>query len=432
MKKKDWITLLHSIHQGNCILMLGPDIECVTSNGKPCTLQNLLSQTLADDLESFYIDSGNLNHTAQLYNAESGRNALEPRVVDFYFKKRKIEKKLYSQLASLPFHLIINSTHDLLILDALKEIGKSPIEEYYHFRGERRRLVQTGDVCSPLVYYIYGSIKKPESLVLTEDNLLELLVAVISNERPLPDNIRSKLRDKETSFLFLGFGFKHWYLRILLYLLTAKGTNETRSFAFENFHKKYMTDFQQIVLFYKNGYKIEVFNKDVLRFVDELSQKNKDFSKTKKEKNLEIKHLGPIPKVFISYASDDQLYSEELHNRLVEAGIEPWLDKKNLRGGDDWDDIITDLIRDVDYFIIIQSETLSQRNEGYVNVEIKAALKRQKFFRQGILFFVPVRVDSSMLRSELKKFHVNDLRRKDGYKDLIDSIKRDFQLRQRG
>ena len=39
---------------------------------------------------------------------------------------------------------------------------------------------------------------------------------------------------------------------------------------------------------------------------------------------------------FISYASQDLAFAEELHRRLVEAGLSVWFDKARLRPGCNW------------------------------------------------------------------------------------------------
>lgn len=430
LSETEWGALLHGIHKGNCILMLGPNIEYIRNNGNGCTLQNLLAQQLADEMENPPQDCSNFFHLAQLYNLEFGRNALEPMVMDFYCKKKETEYALFSRLASLPFHLIISSNHNLLILEALKKAGKEAICEYYHFRGPKALLVHEGNESCPLVYYLYGSVSDPGSLVLTEDNLLEFLETIISGKRPLPDNIRSKFKKKETSFLFLGFGFKNWFLRILIHLI-LKRNSENRSFALERFYKTSPIDFQQMVIFYKSGYKIKIIDKNVHDFVEELWRRNKG-PRVIKEKGLtHIPYSATAPKIFISYASDDKVYSKELHTQLVNAGFDPWLDKQKLRGGDQWDDIIKDIIQKVDYFVVIQSKALSDRIKGYVNAEINIALEWQKRFREGIRFIIPVMIDDSPARTVLKEFHMIDLREKDGYKELISSIKRDYQRRQR-
>ncbi|HAO20607.1 MAG TPA: hypothetical protein DCQ37_09125, partial [Desulfobacteraceae bacterium] len=73
----------------------------------------------------------------------------------------------------------------------------------------------------------------PESLVMTENDLLDFLVSVISKAPGLPASITSELNSTDKNFLFLGFGFKHWYLRILLHVLAGNSHKKSRSFALE-------------------------------------------------------------------------------------------------------------------------------------------------------------------------------------------------------
>src|SRR5271165_3007662 len=42
------------------------------------------------------------------------------------------------------------------------------------------------------------------------------------------------------------------------------------------------------------------------------------------------------PRVFISYASEDVAYAQQLYEKLKAKGFRPWLDKKNLLSGQTW------------------------------------------------------------------------------------------------
>src|SRR5947209_301294 len=45
---------------------------------------------------------------------------------------------------------------------------------------------------------------------------------------------------------------------------------------------------------------------------------------------------SPSMDVFISYASDDLRFAEEVHRRLTAAGLSVWFDKARLRRGFEW------------------------------------------------------------------------------------------------
>jgi hypothetical protein len=136
------------------------------------------------------------------------------------------------------------------------------------------------------------------------------------------------------------------------------------------------------------------------------------------------------PHVFISYVHDNQAYALSLYNKLQEADIKPWLDKEKLRGGDNWDKEINKVIKQVDYFVALQSNDLVKRQIGYVNREICEALDRSKEFR-GLQFIIPVRIDDSPFIEEFRHLHTIDLTDDKNLNELITTIKRDFAKRRK-
>ena len=65
-------------------------------------------------------------------------------------------------------------------------------------------------------------------MVLNDKNLLDYLVRVIKESPPLPDAVRATVRAPSTVFLFVGFGFHNWWLRLLLKVLEMTGGGESR------------------------------------------------------------------------------------------------------------------------------------------------------------------------------------------------------------
>ncbi len=131
------------------------------------------------------------------------------------------------------------------------------------------------------------------------------------------------------------------------------------------------------------------------------------------------------PKVFVCHASEDADRAREVHDALKRAGIEPWLDRKSLRGGDDWDAMIEATIKEVDYFVVLNSRALAakSREASYVNKEINEALEAKKW-RLVKHFIIPVRVDDAPLLDVLSDYHAVDLNAPDGPRDLVRAIKR--------
>ncbi len=128
------------------------------------------------------------------------------------------------------------------------------------------------------------------------------------------------------------------------------------------------------------------------------------------------------PKVFISYAHEDQRAAERLYRDLKKMGLEPWLDKLKLLPGQNWEIEIKNAIKDSRYFIPLFSVT-SVSKIGFVQNEFKTALDYFKQFPPGTIFAIPVRLnDCKIPYEELKSIHRVDLF--PNWKEGIDNIEK--------
>lgn len=113
--------------------------------------------------------------------------------------------------------------------------------------------------------------------------------------------------------------------------------------------------------------------------------------------------------VFISYARDDAVDAQKLYTDLKAAGAEPWLDQKNLRGGQRWESVIRDAISRCQYFIaLLSSRSVDKR--GYVQKEVRQALDLLERVPELDIFVIPVRLDACQPSiSKLKELHWIDV-----------------------
>ena len=429
---ENWEALIYAIKKNKCILMLGPDTAIEKVGGQPRLLTESLANQLAEKLKSETrkrINSNDLAQVSQYYAIEKGHNTLKVRAESFYKEKQDLCSDLHRDLAALPFYFTITTTPDAMLVNALEKNKKEPVINWYNFNGENPGMVQMGTVEKPLVFYLYGSVSEPESLMLTENDLLDFLVALSSEKWPLPNNIRSELKNGDKSFLFMGFGFKHWYLRILLHVLQGGNKKNSRSFALEKFPPDNTADLQRTVFFFKKSdYKIHIFKEDFNDFAAQLRERFGQCSPTV----ISRFEAANEPEVFICHASEDKDYAAALYEKLKHAGIRPWLDRENLRGGDEWDRKIRDTIKKVDYFAVLQTKELANKTIGYVNREINIALDRREEFQRGTTrFVIPVKIEPCPLREDLKRLQTIDLIDKANIKTLIDTIQRDFEKRKK-
>jgi TolB-like protein len=103
--------------------------------------------------------------------------------------------------------------------------------------------------------------------------------------------------------------------------------------------------------------------------------------------------------VFLSYASEDARAAKRICDALRAAGVEVWLDKSELRGGDAWDRQIRARIHDCRLFIAVISAHTERRDEGYFRREWKLAVDRTRDMAENRPFIVPVVIDNKQERA---------------------------------
>jgi hypothetical protein len=124
-------------------------------------------------------------------------------------------------LARLRLPIYITANQSDLLARALEQEGAEPQvrlcpwnrqipPEQYHFD-------ETPNCDRPLVYHLFGHLKLPESLVITEDDYFDYLIGVKDNWDLLPKALRGALYS--TSLLFLGFRMDDWTFRTFFRIL---------------------------------------------------------------------------------------------------------------------------------------------------------------------------------------------------------------------
>ncbi len=99
------------------------------------------------------------------------------------------------------------------------------------------------------------------------------------------------------------------------------------------------------------------------------------------------------PKVFISYAREDSNQAEKLYADLMSAGIDTWLDTKNIPPGIEWATAIRKAINDSRYFLALLSNN-SVEKRGHVQKELRAALEILDEFPETQVYLIPIRLEA--------------------------------------
>ncbi|MGL4461359.1 MAG: toll/interleukin-1 receptor domain-containing protein [Planctomycetia bacterium] len=117
-----------------------------------------------------------------------------------------------------------------------------------------------------------------------------------------------------------------------------------------------------------------------------------------------------MPRIFLSYASEDHELAERLAKALENRpDISVWRDKDDLRGGEEWEPRLNREIADSDFFVPLISSAFVARPR-FAHNEVRTAI--QEATRRGATarFIVPVRLDECDLYfDELRTLHCIDL-----------------------
>jgi len=127
--------------------------------------------------------------------------------------------------------------------------------------------------------------------------------------------------------------------------------------------------------------------------------------------------------IFISYATEDYLRVADLVRKLNDAGFSTWLDKADLKPGQQWELEIERAIRDCRIFIACLSNSAINKR-GHVQSELKQAMKAWERVPEGQVFMVPVRLEECDIPHSLEKFHCADMFQGNGTTLLIESLRR--------
>jgi len=140
---------------------------------------------------------------------------------------------------------------------------------------------------NPLVYHLHGHYDTPQSMVLTEDDYLNFMVNLSSDQNFLPPAIRTALAG--TSLLFIGYSLSDWNFRVLFRGLigsqaaglgytsvavqlapSAADNSEKGKMDAQRYLDTYFEKIQQV--------KVRVYWGDIKEFATELRQRWEDFS----------------------------------------------------------------------------------------------------------------------------------------------------------
>jgi hypothetical protein len=124
-------------------------------------------------------------------------------------------------LADLPLPVYITTNYDDFMVRALRARGKQPERELLKWNSYTKGKDSVFDAepsyepakDRPVVFHFHGHDEISESLVLTEDDYLDLLVNISQDPTLIPPLIQQAMAN--TSLIFIGYSLNDWSFRVI-------------------------------------------------------------------------------------------------------------------------------------------------------------------------------------------------------------------------
>lgn len=126
-------------------------------------------------------------------------------------------------------------------------------------------------------------------------------------------------------------------------------------------------------------------------------------------------------RAFLCHTSSDKHSVQKLYRRLVDDGIDAWLDQEKLVPGQNWELEIKRAVRNSDVVIVCLSAK-SITKEGFVQKEIRFALDFAEEKPDGTIFIIPARLEVCDVPERMNGFQWVDLFQQSGYEKLKSAL----------
>lgn len=216
----DWALLLRRISQGKCTPLLGPGLlEGVQPPSSE--LAHRWAENFGYPLDDYY----DLSRVAQFIATQYDMDFLKRMLADSYSAAggsagSKDVDEPHRVLADLPLPVYLTTNYDDFMVNALKRASKTGVSEICRWKKILRDEKSEFDldyhpsVANPVVYHLWGRLAVADSLVVTEDDHLDFLIANASEQHIVPPVIQAAVA--HNSLLFLGYRTDEPDLHVLL------------------------------------------------------------------------------------------------------------------------------------------------------------------------------------------------------------------------
>lgn len=320
MNAQEWQKLKESFKSEHCVLILGPGVcsDVAVGNGRP--LYEQLAEDLSEKIKQNnehreLLNATNLGYVAKVFENTAfigermtdrkARQSLGNEIQEFYNRIEGRRFNIFQELAKMDFAVIINSSPENYLRDAMRNQHRKVQSYYYNYKKPNHNTnlnYKEPNNRQPLIYNLFGSIENVESIVITESDKIRFVEEIMQREATasLPTDLRVLLTNEDLIFLFMGFDFEQWHLRILLHIL---GLNEKEyALALQN-----PSDIHPLTHYlYNKHFLVNFHDAPPLDFLKKLRDKS----------NYPIEHDTNGKRMFIMYSAEDEPLREQMERHL--------------------------------------------------------------------------------------------------------------------
>ncbi len=421
INERNWELLLDAINEGKVVPIIGENLISVsTEEGK----QPIREYVLKKLSEQFYEGNEVLDFSTIeiiIKNKYGG---------DIYYEIYKLLKKVSISLPDsfvslfriCHFPLVLTTSY-VQGLDQILDIPSTNVKVY----NKSSSVDISPDILSKSLslYHLFGKISTvAKSFLVTDDDLLEYLHCWHDTSKR-PSKLAEYLSDK--FFLILGCNYPNWLFRFFWHSI-------------KNFEISPRSGMQGVVALEQDNTQ----DKELIGFLSRIrtvaGENAEEFIKEIIEKRQEQRQLDASildEEIFISYASEDFAIAEQIYMQLEELGGKgtAWFDKKKLRVGEDFDEIIKKRIKQCKRFMPLISKHVLTAEDRYVKKEWDFACKVYEIDRNSAGEYIsPIIIDDTnpyndnkenqLIPNEFKQKHAININSSDFEKELKELIRK--------
>ncbi|HTR13336.1 MAG TPA: toll/interleukin-1 receptor domain-containing protein [Roseiarcus sp.] len=421
-----WDDLLAYVEDGRVVPVIGPELHTIVVEGREVPLYRALAEQLlkkygleacdADSPISPPDDQVPLRKHLELNDAVSGLSHRGKRVADLYRPINDELRKLLAAQTALPqplsdlaritdFQLFVSTTFDDLVaraIDGARASGGLPILQIAYApnlsEDQADDLPDNWSEKYRPVFYLFGRASSSPFFAIDDEDVLEFIHSLQAEKGVRPERLLAELRQRH--LLLIGCNFADWLSRFFIRLanqVRLSGDRPKKEFLIGD----EVTLDQSLTMFLERfSHNTRVYRGDPKGFIAELlrrwterhPQRVAPLATTHAQAPLQPSQAGGV---FISYAHEDVDAALALSTELKKIGAGViWIDKTQLKPGDEWDAKINAAVKSCDLFLPLLSANTEAREEGYFHGEWIIADKRQSIIF-GRSLVIPVIVDAT-------------------------------------